>query len=255
MNFILSFQSEWQKKRRSLSSWLVIVGAFFIPLILFIYKLTKYERLPNVNVSPKFWEGLWFNAWESMALFLGPIGVVLTISLITQLEYKNNTWKQLHTTPQKLSTIFFAKLSVSIVMILQCLVLFAIGIYLCGVLPGLITGAPYPTEPLPVKFFAVQTLEYFITCLPIIALQYLISLQFKNFIIPIGAGVALWILSIAVLRWEYGYTVPYTYAGFHYLTSVGKLNTGINYQALAIGYFVLFTVVSYILFIRKRERG
>ena len=255
MSFVLSFQSEWQKKRRSLSSWLVIVGAFFTPLILFIYKLTKYHRLPNQNAAPKFWEGHWFNSWESMALFLLPIGVILTISLITQLEYKNNTWKQLHTTPQRLSTIFFAKLSVSIIMLLQCLVLFGIGVYLSAVLPGLITGAPYPAEPLPIKFFAVQTFEFFITCLPIIALQYLISLQFKNFIIPIGVGVALWVLSIAVLRWKYGYTVPYTYCGYHFLHSVGKLNTGINYQALSIGYFVLFTVVSYILFVRKKERG
>jgi lantibiotic transport system permease protein len=255
MNFALSFQSEWQKKKRSLSAWLVIVGAFFTPAILFVYKLIRYKNLPRQNVIPDFWEDLWKASWESMAIFLLPIGVILATSLITQLEYKNNTWKQLHTTPQKYPTIFFAKLSVISVMILQCLVLFAVAVYLCGVVPGLLTGAPYPTEPVPVKYFAVQTAEYFIDCLPIIALQYLISLQFKNFIAPIGIGIALWILSIAVLQWEYGYIIPYTYPSYHYLTSSGRMNPGFNYHALALGYFVVFTVASYILYVNKKEKG
>src|SRR5215211_5387036 len=112
MNFALSFQSEWQKKKRSLSSWLVIIGAVFTPTIIFIYKLTRAKYIAQMNVSPTFWEDLWKSSWESMAIFLLPIGVILASSLITQLEYKNNTWKQLHTTPQSLTTIFFAKLAV-----------------------------------------------------------------------------------------------------------------------------------------------
>lgn len=255
MSYALSFRSEWQKKKRSLSSWLVIVGAFFTPAIIFIYKLTKAKYLPQQNVAPKFWENLWTSCWESMAIFLLPIGVILASSLITQLEYKNNTWKQVHTTPQNFTTIFFAKLGVIVVMMLQCLVLFGVAVYLCGVLPGLLTGAPYPAEPVPYKFFLTQTAQYFIDSLPIIALQYLISLQFKNFLVPVGTGIALWILSIAVLNWQYGYLVPYTYVGFNYLRTIGKINTGINYHAWALSYFAGLTILSYILYVTKKEKG
>lgn len=255
MNFVLSFQSEWQKKKRSLSSWLVIIGAIFTPTIILIYKLTKAKYIAQLNSSPTFWEDLWKSSWESMAIFLLPIGVILASSLITQLEYKNNTWKQLHTTPQALTTIFFAKLAVIMVMMAQCLVLFAVAVYLSGIIPGLLVGAPYPAEPIPYKFFAVQTLAYFIDCLPIIALQYLISLQFKNFLVPIGAGIGLWILSVAVLNWQYGYLVPYTYCSFNYLSTVGRMKFPFNFHAWAVGYFILFTLVSYILYVTKKEKG
>ena len=39
--------------------------------------------------------------------------------------------------------------------------------------------------------FLKEDALYFIDCLPIVALQYLISLRFKNFLVPVGAGAAL----------------------------------------------------------------
>ena len=256
MKFIYSFQSEWQKKKRSLSSWLVIVGAFFTPTIIIISRLVRSKGLAQLNSSPEFWENLWHSAWESMSIFLLPIGIILAGSLITQLEYKNNTWKQLHTTPQKLTTIFFAKLSVIVLMMVQFLVLFAVGIYLAGVIPGLlIKGASYPTASIPYQFFAKETGKYFIDCLPIISLQYLISLQFKNFLVPVGGGIALWILSIAALSWKYSYLIPYTYCSLNYLKSDSKFSSPVNIHVWAVGYFLLFSVMSYILYITKKEKG
>ena len=32
MQFIHCFQAEWLKKKRSLASWLVVIGAFFTPV-------------------------------------------------------------------------------------------------------------------------------------------------------------------------------------------------------------------------------
>jgi len=255
MNFLLSFNSEWQKKKRSLSSWLVVIGAIFTPFIILVYRILNSSKLAIINSSPTFWEDLWRSSWESMSIFLLPLGVILASSLITQLEFKNNTWKQLHTTPQSLTTIFFSKLSVITAMILQCLVLFAVAVYLSGILPGLLTGAPLPAEPLPYQLFATQTIEYFIDCLPIIALQYLISLQFKNFLVPVGAGIALWILSIAVLNWQYGYVVPYTYCSLSYMKNVGKLKNDINIHLWALGYFIVLSILSYVLYINKKEKG
>ncbi|MBS1975437.1 MAG: ABC transporter permease, partial [Bacteroidetes bacterium] len=224
MQFIYSFQSEWLKKKRNLASWLVIVGAFFTPAILLIYSLVYSTKLYAASMAPNFWYALWENSWESMAIFLLPMGVILATSLITQIEFRNNTWKQLHTLPQSMTTIFFAKLSVIIVMMLQFFILFNIGFYLSGVVPCLLTkGVPYPKAPLPYQVFLKDNLLYFVACLPIIAVQYLTSLQFKNFLAPIGIGIALWILSVAVFRWQYGYIIPYTYCGFHFLQNIGKV--------------------------------
>ena len=237
-----------------MASLLVITGAFFIPAVIIIAKIIRNERLYADSISPAFWQHHWNDALESMALFLLPLGIALAASLITQIEFRYNAWKQLHATPQTLTTIFFAKLAVILVMLLQFFLLFNIGVYLSGVIPGLLFGA-VPQEPVPYLFFLKESLKYFIDCLPIVALQYMVSLQAKNFLVPVGTGIALWILSIAVLSWKYGHLFPYTYCGYNYLRGIGKYTRDTPLHLLALGYFMIFTITGYVLYIVKKEKG
>ncbi len=256
MQFIYCFQAEWIKRKRSLSSWLVIIGAFFTPVILLFIKLIYYGKLKAGNLNPKFWEIHWKNSWESMAIFLLPIGIILSASLITQLEYKNNTWKQWHTTPQHFTTVFFAKLTVIIVMMVQFFILFNIGIYLSAVIPGLfVKGVSYPPAPIPYAGFLKQNMVFFITCLPIISLQYLAGLHFKNFLVSVGCGIALWILSIASLTWKFSFTIPYTYTSLYFLKNDGRFKQTVSIESWAFLYFIAFTVAGYILYVTKKEKG
>ncbi len=259
LSFVHSFQSEWLKKKRSLSSWLVIIGAFFIPVIIIIYKLVHYKNLATTYTKPNFWVELWQNSWETMALFLLPVGVVLATSLITQLEYKNNTWKQLHTSPQRLTTIFFSKLAILLVMVLQFFILFNLGIYLTALVPYLlISDVPYPSASIPFAAILRENCYFFIDCLPIVALQYMISLQVRNFIVPIGIGFGLWIASISALSWKFGYTIPYIYTMLNFLKTRQGSRIAllpVNIHMLAFGYFAIITVVGYLLYITKKEKG
>ena len=194
-----------------------------------------------------------------MAIFLLPVGVIMATSLVTQLEYKNNTWKQLHTLPLTLTTIFFSKLTVILLMMIQFLLLFNLGIFLSALIPyWLVSGVPYPAGTIPYVFFLRQNMFYFIDCLPIIALQYLISIQFKNFMIPLGAGFLLWIGSIASISWKYGYCIPYTYCMYNYLSSGVQTKAAVpalNIHWLAISYFSVITLASYLLYISKKDKG
>jgi lantibiotic transport system permease protein len=259
LSFLHSFQSEWLKKKRSLSSWLVIIGAFFTPLIIVIYRLVYYKQLAAMYAADGFWNKLWQDSWQTMALFLLPVGVILATSLITQLEHKNNTWKQLHTTPLNFTTIFFSKLAIIIVMVVHFFVLFNMGIYLSALLPYLlVSGVPYPQAPIPYIALIRENFLFFIDCLPIVALQYLLSLQFKNFIIPIGIGFGLWIASISTLTWKFGYTIPYIYTMLNFLKTQQGARIAVlpvNTYLMAVGYFVLITIVSYLLYITKKEKG
>jgi len=259
LSLVRSFQSEWLKKKRSLASWLVITGAFFTPTIIIVARLVHYKSLPAIYADPQFWEKLWKNSWESMAIFLLPIGVILATSLIAQLEYKNNAWKQLHTLPLSLTTIFFSKLLVIMVMLVQFFILFNIAVYLSALIPSLLVpGVSFPPAVIPYSLFARENLYYFIDCLPIVALQYLLSLKYKNFLVPMGAGFLLWVLALGTLVWKYGYTIPYTYLMFNYLKSetVSKaIKPTIDIHLLAIGYFIVITLVSYLLYINKKEKG
>jgi hypothetical protein len=159
------------------------------PVIIIVARIVKPSGLHTIYSADNFWNALWKSSWESMAIFLLPLGVILLTSLITQIEYKNNTWKQLHTLPLTLTTVFFSKLTIIVVMLLQFFILFNIGIYLSAIIPYMvINDVPYPKSPIPYLVFLKENVLFFICCLPIIALQYLISLKYKNFLVPVGAG-------------------------------------------------------------------
>ncbi len=254
--FIYSFQSEWLKRKRSAASWLVILGAFFIPVSITIGRIINFDSLYAVNTSKEAWSKVFGWAWQPMAFFLLPLGVILATSLITQLEFKNNTWKQLHTSPQSLTTIFFAKLLAVITMLFQFFILFNIGIYLAVVIPSIIfRGIPYPEAAIPfMKFFKID-LKFFICCLPIIILQYIVGLQFKNFLIPLGFGLALYVGSMMAMNWKYGYTMPYIYCALNFIKESHGDQPKVNIYIFSVGYFILFTIAGYILYLNKKEKG
>jgi len=254
-----SFQSEWLKTKRSLAFWMVVIGGFFTPSIIIVARLIRYERLPQVYSAENFWDLLWKNSWESMAIFFLPLGAILSTSLIAQLEYKNNTWKQLHALPLSYTTIFFAKLAVILVLMLQFFALFNVGIYLAAIVPYLVvSGTPYPTEPLPYTKFLEQNLLYFVDTLPIVALQYLISLHSKNFLVPVGLGFVIWVGALAALSWQFGYIIPYTYPMYNYLKSGVETKAAIpqlNIHVLAGVWFAVITAVSYVMYLTKKDKG
>jgi hypothetical protein len=259
MTFVGSFQSEWLKRRRSLASWLVLVGAFFTPSIVLASRIKNHAALPPLYVSEDFWKRLWNQSWESMEVFLLPIGIILATGLIAQIEYKNNTWKQLHTTPQGFTIIFLAKLLVILLMLVEVFALFNVGVYLSAVVPSLLfPGVPYPTAPIPFAEFWVGNVNFFVDCLPIVALQYLLSLHFRNFLVPVGVGFAIWFLGVGLLSWEYSYLFPYNHGAINFLTATGhfggrKLPASV--ELLALIYAAAFTVAGWVLYVTKREKG
>jgi lantibiotic transport system permease protein len=257
MQFLYSLQSEWIKTKKTAAAWLVVIGAFFIPLIIVAIRYVKSEGLAAMYKSPQFWQGHFFQNWQTMAFLLLPMGVILSTSLITQIEYRNNTWKQLHSTPQFFSTIFFAKLTVILLMMLQFFILFNIGIFLSGITPLLFSKkAVYPAQPFPFEFFLKTNAKFFIGCLPIVAMQYLLSLRFKNFMLPLGTGLVLLIASTFAIQWKYGYTLPYTYTGYTYLQTGASqtIRLPVNIQWLSLAVFVLFTATGYLLYITKKDK-
>jgi lantibiotic transport system permease protein len=251
MTFLHSFQSEWMKHKHSAAAWLTLAGGTFLPLIILMQRFYFFDRLATDNASAELWSALYVHSWRFMAFFLLPMGVILVTSLVGQLEYRNNTWKQLHTTPQSLTTIFFSKLLLILVMLFLFFILFNIGIYLEGIIPALLfKNVPFPVAAFPLAKYLEGTGKYFITCLPVIALQYLLSLQYRNFLIPVGIGLGIYVFSMMAVSWQYGFVIPYIYSVY----SMDGRHLNLIY-IFSVAYFVVIGLVGYLLFIYKRERG
>ena len=154
---LASIQSETLKLKRSAAAWLVTIGALFIPLIMLLLQINGVLKNREFQSSPRFWQGLFNKSWESMSIFLLPFGIVLVTSLIGQLEYRNNTWKQIHTTPQRYSAVFVSKLIVIFFLMIYFFLVFNLGIYLAGILPGILIGSKLPGEAYPASVFLKPT--------------------------------------------------------------------------------------------------
>ncbi|MBA3961724.1 MAG: ABC transporter permease [Chthoniobacterales bacterium] len=252
-------ESEWLKRKRSLASCLVVAGGFFTPTIVLVARLVYPGKLPKIYSAAGFWNDLWTSSWESMAIFFLPMGAILAASLMAQIEFKNNAWKQVHASPLSLSTIFFSKLAVVLVMMGQFFALFNVAIYLSAVLPALLLRkVPYPSAPIPWARFLKDDALFFIDCLPIVAAQYLISLRYRNFLVPIGAGFLIWVGALGSLSWKFGYVVPYIYPMLNYLKNAGTGKAAIplvNIHLWSLGYFFFFTFLGLGLFVTRREKG
>ncbi|MEO6314699.1 MAG: ABC transporter permease [Chitinophagaceae bacterium] len=256
MSYLHSFQSEWLKTKRSAAAWLTLAGGLFIPIIILTDLLLNYKTLPVAYTAVHFWERHFSRSWQFMAFFLLPVGVILASSLIAQLEFRNNAWKQVLTTPQQFTTIFFSKLLVIIVMMLQFFVLFSLGIYGSAIIPAvLLQAVPFPAAPLHPAGFLKTTALFFIDCLPIISLQYLLSLQFKNFLVPIGIGLAIFMAAVIANSWKYVYLNPYSYCMVNFSRLQGRSTVNVPLHTFALSYFLLFVVVGFVLFIQKKEKG
>jgi hypothetical protein len=254
-----SVRSEWLKQRRSAGLWLVVGAGFFIPALIIAVRLLRPAGLPAVYASADFWERLWTQSWESMSIFILPLVAMLCASLVTQLEYRNNTWKQVHASPQPFAAIYLSKLLMILVLVGGLLMCFNAGMFLAAIIPALvIPNVDWPAAPIPVAAFLKRNANYFVDALPIVALQYLLALRIRNFMVPLGIGMAIWILALGALVWDYNYLVPYSYAAIDYTWTVkSKVRHALPAPAFvfALGYFVVFTVAGYWIYATRSDKG
>ncbi len=249
-------QSEWLKKKHTAATWLILAGAFFMPVLTLTVRLIHPDATRKENMQETLWTMMHYRNWAAMSMFLMPMALILFVSLITNIEYKNNTWKQLHTTPQTFRVIFLSKYIVIFIMTVQLFLLFHIGIYIAALIPSLLLkDIQFPSAPFPLRGYAKAAIYFFIDCTPIIAVQYLLGLRFKNFLVAIGGGFALLVASLLALNWKYGYVVPYIYMPLGLRENRTFVDPNVSRHLCALGYFAVITLLSYILYISKKEKS
>ena len=256
--YFRAVSSEWLKRRRSLTTWLILGSAAFVPTIIFLSRFRRIDVLPALYRDARFWELLWRQAWEAMALMILPLAVMLMVSLITQIEDRNNAWKQVHAAPVPLPIVFAAKLTVIVALVSALVLLHVAAIYAVGILPAIILpSVPAPIAAFPLRMFLRRSVDFIIDLLPIVAIQFALALRFRTFLTPLAIGMAMWILSVGTVSWRYNYTIPYLYAGLDYL--IVEYHRQVPLPAsppvIAAGCFAVFTLAGYLVYAARRDKG
>ena len=256
MNFITSTRAELLKTKRSAAFWLCVLGALFIPAIFFMMYYFKPEVfIPMLKADP--WQSHFIRGWQSLSAFLLPMFIILICSLIPQIEYKNNTWKQVFASPQSFGSIFFSKFLTIHLMILFCFTLFTIFMILSALTVNLVNNKfPFFDNSIDVSNLLRMVFKTYISVLAISAIQYWLGLRFKNFITPIGIGLGLLITSLVIMQWEHIDKVPYAFPLLtlnSFVVKSGKILA--DHELYSIGYFIIFTLIGFMDMKYRNEKG
>lgn len=258
MSYAISLRAEILKTKRSAAFWVCFLGSGFIPAIFtLMYSLRPKNFVPRFKVQP--WESHFIQGWQAFSAFLLPMFVILVCSMVVQIEYKNNTWKQVFASPQSIGNIFFSKFLTILLMIVFLFVMFNFFMYGSAILANLIHKEyPFLRNSMQIDLLLRMNLKSFVALLGIISIQYWLSLRMKNFIVPIAIGLALLITAMIIQQWEHIYKVPYAFPFLTFL-SIAKGNFKnellMNHELNSIGYFAAFTLLAFLDMGYRKERG
>ncbi|MES2649574.1 MAG: ABC transporter permease [Bacteroidota bacterium] len=197
MPLLLSLRSEILKSKRTFCWYLTIICAAALP-IMFVADVCIDGVTSETMRDP--WNAFFSTGFMALNLVIFPMFIVLICTLLPQLEYRNNTWKQVFTSPQKMFDIYLSKFLLIQIMILVFFVAFntlmfsaALTIHFIDPKVGFINYSLDGEELL------IYNLTTYASILAITVIQFIAGLRFKSFIVPVIIGFVLWVSAAAMV--------------------------------------------------------
>ncbi|MBD1383218.1 ABC transporter permease [Metabacillus arenae] len=243
MNFFNVLKMEFLKLKRSYV-WLFMIAA---PLLMVIFGAYNFVRYQDVflkgNAVP--WEKLLGQIVTFYGLLLLPLSIAVMAVWLSRIEHSENNWKYLFTLPMDLKLIYAAKSIIHILLVgLSMLILY---------LGTIIAATIVNVGVIPYQSLAVSTLICWVTCLPILALQMILSIRFPNIGIPVGISLAASIASVVITNTSYGQYYFWSLPSITLLpSSEGTGNVSALYLlSVSLVAFVCLLAIGYQLFRRQ----
>ncbi len=253
MSLLISLQAEVLKIKRSATFYLTIIAAAIIPFILLCN--IALDGLSDTRKDPL--KEIYKLGFEMVYIAILPVFVVALCTLLPQIEYRNNAWKQVLASPQTKANVFMAKFVQVQLLILLMLLCFTIFLT-CVVVAAHFMHPEFKilNQPFNVNTLLTYNVNLYITVLAISAIQFWIGLRFKNFIVPIAVGIGLWITGIMIVvgyKMQNSEFFPYSFPVYSILPDFkSKIPT---IQLYSVGYAVLFLVLGFISFRRRNVKA
>lgn len=207
-------RSELLKLKRTSLPWICLVAAISIPLIFFINLSTETEDLPPLKKDP--WNLIIVECWKGMNFLVLPLFVILITTMVSQLEHRNNTWKQVHAAPVPALKIFLSKFLVVQIIIISFLLLFNAANILLPILLPFTNPEVSIIKPLDWQSILKINYQTYFSITGISAIQFFLGMQFRSIMIPLSIGFGLWLMLplAAEMNWAHLDKYPYAYPAF-----------------------------------------
>ncbi len=248
-------RQEFYKSKKTLAFYSSILLPIFINALvvcIFIYKKEDILKAQDFNIWLRY---LSFSLSIMGSLIL-PMYIIFLSFSINDVEHKNDTWKTLFTYPYSKANIFLSKWLIGVLFLGFSMFCFFLFTALSGYfLQYIDIRYGFEKHAMIWNLFLIYS-KIFIASLALYSLQFLISMQWSDFMKSMGIGLLLTIASMIIFRWEYIYIIPYAQP----LYSISNLidvkndfavifNAKEIYYALATA--LVFTMSSYLLMLKK----
>jgi lantibiotic transport system permease protein len=253
MSLIISLRSEILKTKRTAAFYFTLIGAGIVPFM-FLFSTISQNALPNEGRSGKSPLNIIFDlSSEMVGVCILPLFVVLICTLLPQVEYKNNTWKQVLASPQTKDNIFAGKFLNIHLMILLFLVASHVFMWIVAIASHFILPhLDLLNKPLDGVKILQDNAHAYLSVLALGAIQFWIGLRSKNFIVPIAIGIVCWLIG-TIMVFEYRSAIsPYFPHGFHAIRfSTFKALTN-QVEWTSFSYAVVVLILGLLDFKRRR---
>lgn len=250
MIILASLHSEWSKLRHSSAFTLCLLTAFLIPVLAIIQFGISGETLPQLISDP-------FNLYlarsiRGLTLLTLPLLAVFLCILIPQIEYRNNGWKQILVTPQPKAFVFLSKFmivhSLLLAFMLVSNVLLVAGAMAVATLQPQVNFHQYPVD-WPAWF--VNNMISYSSILALTSFVFWIGIRSRNFLVPIGISVVMWIATVAIAENDVNSTVgvhfPFAFPALMSLKKYEDVRELLAWRSL--GYEVVFFLLGLMEFV------
>ena len=200
--------TELIKLKNTAALWLTLSGSLFIPVVLFATYLSDVEAfVPGNHIDP--WDDFLVRTLNGCCFF--SVGfILLIIGLIVHIEHKANAWKHLFTLPLNKGRIYWSKLTLIIVTILVFFTLYLVFSIVSGITLGYLEPTlGFSTFVFPGLHLVRFLLAFSISLMPMIFLQYWLSVRLKSLIASLGIGLGGLMIGLLMKNWEHIMYLPY----------------------------------------------
>jgi lantibiotic transport system permease protein len=252
--FLINTKTELWKCRKTAAYWITLIGSAFIPLFLMIAYISFPKDFLG-DLGKNHWSSHIKMTWTSAAALFFPFYTIMVTSLVVQIEYRNNTWKQVYASPRSYADIFFSKFAIIHLMIISCFLLFDLFLLGAPVIANTFRGQyKFLDTPVPWKSLWIFTGKQYIAILGMTSIQYWLSLRLRNYIAPLGIGLALIIIGLIILGSSKVIYYPYAYTAVTFFKNKGS-NGLADHEIYSIVWFVVILLLAFWDTSKRKERG
>lgn len=120
MSLLISLRSEILKTKRTTSVYLCVLVAAIVPFILLMEQLEQ-DGITEAEGAANIWTHHFDQGFMAINFLVLPMFIIVLATLLPQIEFRNNTWKQVLASPQSIFSVFMSKFILFQVTILLCL--------------------------------------------------------------------------------------------------------------------------------------